>query len=994
MRKVELEITSYRKRIENLNSKIQLSQSKKREIIEYVKRLTLLHHKSKISNEQYNIELYRFLKGSSYDEWIRYYDSYINECHKEISNYSREINRYKTKEIISNKVINTVSSPYFIIFALLTITFGFFLFTGTTPFEPTGLVIGNVTFNQTNIEYLIGNNLSDVNVTLELKRNDLIPAGSNVTVMIINENSLILNISSMNLTDFILNSTIPLCTNGTIDVLNDVDNVYNWEGETAYGYAHNDTQSGDLSFSLCNDGDPNSNIYDVNLREFFEGGDPTVPSEIGIYNISMNITNQSDPGEEQVVFTTQLFVVGNPAPIFDEVSNFTLNEDFATAIELNLSDNVTDAIELDRDINYTITLTDSSVITAEFDLINGTGNLTFRSVANVTGETNVNVTVYDLNGTGVTNSTLFTVTINAVNDPPGLATIADFSLNEDFTIFELNISENLTDIDDPHRDINYTSTSSDTSVITVQIENGTGNLTFFSVANATGSSTINITAYDNNGSVTDGLNDSKEFVITVNAVNDNPLFNDIGNFSITEDSQLQELNISLNISDVDDPHRDLNYTIFENNSLFSILAVENGTGNFTYQPSGNVTGTTTINITVIDSNGTGLIESDTFDLTINAVNDKPLFDAIADIDLDANFATFEINLSDNVTDVEDPDSQLNYTIENNNSAALTTEFDLINGTGNLTIRAVQDVQNTNATINITLYDQNGEAGYEIESDEFIITIGSITNVAPEITFLSENVNSTFDPLEGDIRNIEFSVIINDSDGDADIGNVTANFTQGTILRENITMCVPEETGTDTFSVNFSCTIGLQYFDLNGDYIINIEANDSQGVTAINNTITLTYNLLTAMNLSVNALTLSTANPDDQNITNSTDTSFLNITNTGNQPGLNISVNASDLGNETTIFTIPAENFTFGNISIDYTGSSFAECMDSTIDDPLNQTTNLVNATLTSVNGIIERGAGETSSLYLCLRHVPAGIPGVAYSTSLGGSWSIQVALEP
>ncbi len=274
---------------------------------------------------------------------------------------------------------------------------------------------------------------------------------------------------------------------------------------------------------------------------------------------------------------------------------------------------------------------------------------------------------------------------------------------------------------------------------------------------------------------------------------------------------------------------------------------------------------------------------------------------------------------------------------------------------------------------------------------------ALANDAPNITEISSNVNASFDPTEGALTQVEFTFIVNDTNGDSDIQNASANFTQGAITRSNDT-CERGDVGTDGISANFSCTVALQYFDTNGNFLVTVMANDSSGASGQNNTVYLTYNLLTGMNLSVNALTLATANPDDTNITNNTAADFLNVTNTGNQPGLNISTNASDLGttNAQAVATdfIPAENFTFGNVSLDNGGGDFEECMDSTIDDPTNQTTNLVNATLTQINGIIERGVAETSSLYLCLRHVPAGIGAFTYNTDRGGSWSIIVAVEP
>ncbi len=1298
MKRSELEIAGYKKRIEDLNSKIQLAQAKKREIIEYVKRLTLLHHKTKISNDEYNRELYRYLNGQSHDEWINYYDNYINECHSKILYYRDRIRKYETPTKIPAllSILVVLAILGFGVFYLqptitgyatqvdiiiegannykadelpefnINIDAGGNLITGlavglgkkeidATLIDPSGKAIKldkeiKETYSGFNIklekerEFRAGlyklrvkttyNNLTkeieqdftwgvlainvDKSIYLENEESFIgigvlddrgkVICNADVTLEIINPlnqkttlttatgdikindecqvlgvtllpdyytNYTVSGIGTylMNLTAVTYNGVrsvqdkftvqssvdfdvarigptriypavtytmkIPIIANKnyngiineyvpssfaitpqndlTITTINDTS-ILSWninlkkDEKIELSYEFNapdispefyllgpldiggfkearqwqiasdafvaidagwelsglDALENDVTltdFTSCltdsvlgtgcvdidivggNDNDfqmkvtkntDPAKLADVIVRMYAStvGGNTAVTIYAyssgvaidttdsvsltltqGAYasaNISQLINNfwanganysirvEANTNGAHIIseVSVEEIILDTTPPDFTTIPIITLDEDFETN-ETNLSDFFSDNTDPDTSLNYSITsFNGTSIVTLDLngdDLLNTTGNLTASSIANLSGSETFNITVSDLAGNQ--NSTEIVYVINVVNDPPGIASITDFSRNEDFTIDELNISENVTDVDDPHRDINYTVTSSDTGVITVQIENGTGNFTFFSVANVTGSSTINITAYDANGSVTDGLNDSKEFIITVNPINDKPFFENISGFSVNEDfTTAIELNLSDNVSDVEDVDSNMNYTVVLTDS--SVITAEfdlmNGTGNLTFRSIANITGFTEVNVTVYDSNGsTGYeVESVTFGITVDAINDPPGFAPISDFDLNANFAAFELNLSDNVTDVDDPDSDINYTVTNNNTAAITVEFDLINGTGNLTFRAVQDIQNTNATINITAYDNNGSVDTGLnDSTEFIVTIGAITNVAPEITFISENVNSTFDPLEGDLRQIEFSLIVNDSDGDADIGNVTANFTQGTTLRENVTMCIPEETGTDTASVNFTCTIALQYYDTNGDYVISVEANDTSSVFAINNTVYLTYNLLTGMNLSVNALTLAAANPDDYNITNLTDADFLNITNTGNQPGLNISVNASDLANETTIFTIPAENFTFANISTDFSGGAFEECMDSTIENPVNQTTNLVNATLTAVNGIIERGAAETSSLYLCLRHVPAGIPGVPYIT-LGGSWSIIVAVEP
>jgi len=695
----------------------------------------------------------------------------------------------------------------------------------------------------------------------------------------------------------------------------------------------------------------------------------------------------ADGTEREIIYwTVGAAIVPNTNPDFEPISNFALNEDFIS-FELNISDNVSDAESSDTLLNFSIINTTGifEVDVNGDDLLNTTGNFTIISFDNITGTNTINITVVD--PSGLTNVTEFTITINAVNDNPwwDLISNGSLSITEDTASQNSPAGANIY-----FRDVEDDQSWSNPSVLTnesdVTCSISTNDVQCSPANNFTGLFIATLTAYDS-GSLSAG---NMSYEINVNAVNDNPWANGtLGNSTqnedfITLDNLIPITDFQANFSDVEDDGNPSTITIIQQTNTTTSCYID-GTNNLDCESNSNLSGTDLYTFELNDS-GNLAFRMD-WQIVVNTVNDKPFFDPIADFSLNQNFVAFELNISDNVTDVEDPDSQLNYTVENNNTAALITEFDLINGTGNLTFRAIQDIQDTNATINITVYDQNGAAGYEIESDEFIVTINAVTNVAPEVTFVSSNVNNTFSPNEGDIREIEFTLTVNDQDGIADISNVSANFTlAGEPLRLNDT-CI-DLGSLDANNKNFSCTIGMQYFDSNGDWAISIEANDSSGVTAQNNSLSFTYNLLTGMNLSVNTLTLASANPGDYNVTNSSDTSFLNVTNTGNQLLLYINVTGIDLGAAGTTSYIPAENFTFSNISIDYDGTSKEECMDETINGAQSQ--NLVNNTEVIVNGTIARGAAETSSLYLCLRHVPAGITGVSYNTLLGGSWTIKV----
>ena len=287
-------------------------------------------------------------------------------------------------------------------------------------------------------------------------------------------------------------------------------------------------------------------------------------------------------------------------------------------------------------------------------------NTKLHSDATTKGELwSVNGTVNDGTEDG---TNLQTEQMEILNTPPLFEPITNFALLEDFLDVFTNLTLNATDPDEISGILNYSyviTASTIANINTSEIDdllNTTGNLTYSSLGNQTGSFDINITALD-----PEGEQNSTNFTLTITAVNDAPLFDNIANFIITEDAQLAELNISLNISDIDDPLTDLNYTIFENNSLFTTLAVENSTGNFTFQPTGNSTGTTTINITVIDSDGTGEIESDVFDIAVSEVNDAPSEPRLHLPLNDTNFSTIPTFSWSNSSDVEG--NETNYTIE-------------------------------------------------------------------------------------------------------------------------------------------------------------------------------------------------------------------------------------------------------------------------------------------------------------------------------------------
>src|SRR5262249_17836886 len=149
----------------------------------------------------------------------------------------------------------------------------------------------------------------------------------------------------------------------------------------------------------------------------------------------------------------------------------------------------------------------------------------------------------------VTNT--FTVTVNAVNQPPTLDSIADLVTNEDSG----PVTINLTGISagppsESGQTVTITATSSDPSIladptISYTNSNSTGTLTFTPVLNAFGTSTVSVVVHDNGGTGNGGVDSvTNTFTIIVNPVNDPPTLDPIANLGINENAGQQTVNLT------------------------------------------------------------------------------------------------------------------------------------------------------------------------------------------------------------------------------------------------------------------------------------------------------------------------------------------------------------------------------------------------------------------------------------------------------------------
>lgn len=204
------------------------------------------------------------------------------------------------------------------------------------------------------------------------------------------------------------------------------------------------------------------------------------------------------------------------------------------------------------------------------------------------------------------------------NTPPLFEPIGDFSLDEDFGSFSIDLTANISDLEDADSNLGISYELNDSTIIAVDIVNATSNMTYTSLANMSGS--VNITTHLVD---TGGLENITSHVLTVNQINDVPWWDDMtnGSVSITEDTAA---NVTLGWRDswwdVEENHAPTQWDVFSNSS--DCPCQRNVTGDIGCQPTNNLTGNVILIISAEDGSTVNITAS--VEITINNVNDAPM----------------------------------------------------------------------------------------------------------------------------------------------------------------------------------------------------------------------------------------------------------------------------------------------------------------------------------------------------------------------------------
>src|SRR5207249_4145489 len=168
-------------------------------------------------------------------------------------------------------------------------------------------------------------------------------------------------------------------------------------------------------------------------------------------------------------------------------------------------------------------------------------SMAITPVTNQNGTATITITVADSEGASA--SSWFVLTVNPVNDPPTLSSVANQSTNEDTPTAAIPFS--IGDAETPAGSLTVSAHSFNQGLVPDAniVFGGSGSnrtLTLMPATNQSGATTITITVADPGGASA-----SRSFILTVNPVNDPPTMSSVANQSTNEDTPTAAIPFSI-----------------------------------------------------------------------------------------------------------------------------------------------------------------------------------------------------------------------------------------------------------------------------------------------------------------------------------------------------------------------------------------------------------------------------------------------------------------
>ena len=535
----------------------------------------------------------------------------------------------------------------------------------------------------------------------------------------------------------------------------------------------------------------------------------------------------------------------NDVPAFTRGADQTVLEDAGAQVVNPWATGIDDGDpEATQALSFEITGNSNAALFNAGPSISPTGVLSYTPAVNANGTAAITLRIRDDGGTangGVDASATqtFNLTVTAVNDAPTFTAGASQAVNEDAGAQTVAGWATAINDGDPEltQTLSFTTTvtgSSGNLAFTTPpaIDATTGSLTYSAAANTNGVATVEVRLVDNGSNTPPNVNTSapQSFTITVNAVNDAPVFTAGPSQTVLEDAGPQVVNPWATGIDDGDPElsQTLAFIITANTNpgLFSAGPSVSPTGQLSYTPAANANGSATITLRIEDNGSNtppnvNTSATQSFTITVTAVNDAPSFTASnppavnedAAAQSIANWASFSPGPAD-----EAGQTVLGYQVSAISNAALFSAQPAVANNGTLSYTPAPNANGT-STFTLRVQDSGGTAdtGVDLSAPQtFTITLNAV-NDAPVNTVPGAQQTGDSTPLVLSTANAN---AISVADVDAGTGIVQLSFGTGAPGNGTLTLANPGGvlttlTGNGTELVIASGTLTAMNAALNG-----------------------------------------------------------------------------------------------------------------------------------------------------------------------------------
>lgn len=484
-------------------------------------------------------------------------------------------------------------------------------------------------------------------------------------------------------------------------------------------------------------------------------------------------------GTQDVLFTVTPV---NDPHIVSDIPDQTIDE-YGSFTPIPLDDYVTDIDNYDEDMIWVYSGASALIVTIDLARV---ATVT-ASYPEWNGAEEINFTTIDPEGLAISDTAIFT--INPLNSPP-TAGNDSFETPEDTSLI-LSTLDLLQNDSDPESDAGDLSISNLYNPVngSVSIEGET--ITFNPTSNFSGTAGFDYTLTD------DELSDDGHVTIIVRAVNDPPTMNDIPNQVIDEGDNFAEIALDDYVTDVDHNISDMLWS-FSGSIHLGVEINQDRVATIT-TPNQDWFGSETITFTATDPDGASDSSSATF--TVTAVNDPPILADIPSQTIAEGSAFATINLNDFVTDVDNVESEITWTISGASNLIVGIDENRF-----ATISPFDENWNGSETITFTASDPGGMSNSDTAT--FRVTAVNDPPVVDEIPGQTISEGATF-------------AAINLNNFVADVDNTDTeiywSFTGNTDLILSIS---PDRT----------VTISTPNGNWNGEQIITFTARDPGGLS--------------------------------------------------------------------------------------------------------------------------------------------------------------------